>query len=193
LNDNFEFILGMYSIIAGLGVSRLLEGIRMATQPGSTMRGYWVHVVMAGLGLMVQATTWLSLWALRHVEVWTFRGFLSVLTVPALLYLYSASVLPTMDNPGYSDLTPKQRYFVIARRIHGLLAAAMLVYTLSEWIVSGRFQNIPLTLMRLVLTALLGACALWQHEERLHRIVVPLLAVIGLLMPVVLDMEAVEG
>lgn len=193
MNGNFEFILGMYSIIAGLGVSRLLEGIRLATEPGTHRRTYWLQGAMVCLGLAVHATTWLSLWALRHVSVWNVRGFLLVLTVPALMYLFSASVLPALEETRErQDADPKARYFDHARRIHGLLAAALLTNALSEHVVLGHFNNPRLTIVRLVLVALLAMCAWFPRNESLHRVLVPLIATIGVLMPILLELRVAE-
>lgn len=193
MNGNFEFILGMYSIIAGLGVSRLLEGIRLATEPGTHRRAYWLQGAMVCLGLAVHATTWLSLWALRHVDAWNVRGFLLVLTVPALMYLFSASVLPAMDaTRERQDPDPRARYFDHARRIHGLLAAALFVNALSEYVVLGHVNNPNLTLIRLVLVALLAICAWFPRHASLHRILVPVVAVIGVLMPILLEVRVAE-
>lgn len=193
MNANFEFILGMYSIIAGLGVSRLLEGIRLATEPGTHRRAYWLQGVMVCLGLAVHATTWMSLWALRHVSAWNVRGFLLVLTVPALMYLFSASVLPALEaTRERQDANPKARYFGHARRIHGLLAAALLTNALSELMVLGHVNNVKLTMVRVGLAALLATCACFPRNESLHRVLVPLIATIGVLMPILLELRVVE-
>jgi hypothetical protein len=183
--DNFEFILGMYAIIAGLGVSRLLEGIKDALVSGRAVRGYWVHSAMVLAGLIAHATTWLSLWSLRSVDAWEIGTFLLVLLVPALMYLYSSLALP--GGAGAMDL--REYYFANASKLHGLLAAALAVTTLDEFVLLSHAPNTTMTALRLVVIGLLVTCALRPHQARLHRIVVPLMLVGGVAALAFLDIK----
>ena len=186
MNSNFDFILGMYSIIAGLGVSRLLEGVKDAVIAGRATRTYWVHSAVVMLGLAVHATTWLSLWALRNIPVWGVWNFLFVLLVPVLLYLFSSLVFPDSDS---DDWDLRTYYYVHARRIHGLLASAIAANALSEYAVLGHVEIPALAAMRVSMVVALCTCAIWKGSELLHRIIVPLLLLAGAAMPTVLDVE----
>lgn len=176
----------MYSIIAGLGVSRLLEGIKDALMVGKARRAYWVHSLIVLIGFAFHATTWLSLWALRNTEAWGVWNFLSVLLVPVLLYLFSAMVLPAGDS---GDWDLRAYYYANARKIHGLLAAAILVNAFSEYSVLGHLANPTLAVMRTGMFAVLCICAIWSRNETLHRVLVPLILVVGATMPAVLNVE----
>ncbi|HJW45386.1 MAG TPA: hypothetical protein VJ484_02750 [Lysobacter sp.] len=185
MNDNFEFILGLYSIIAGLGVSRLLEGVKDAVIAGRATRTYWVHSAMVMAGLAVHATTWLSLWALRTIPVWEIWNFLFVLLVPVLLYLFSSLVFPEEGD----DWDLRAYYYAHARRIHGLLASAIAVNAMSEYALLRQVEIPALAAMRVGMVVALCACAIWKTNEPLHRIVVPLLLLIGAATLAVLDVE----
>ena len=186
MNDNFEFILGMYSIIAGLGVSRLLEGVKDAVIAGRATRTYWVHSAVVMLGLAVHATTWLSLWALRSIPAWSVWNFLFVLLVPVLLYLFSSLVFPDSDS---GDWDLRAYYYAHARRIHVLLASAIAVNAMSEYALLRQVEITALAAMRVGMVVWLCACAIWKTNEPLHRIVVPLLLLTGAATPAVLDVE----
>ena len=186
MNSNFEFILGMYSIIAGLGVSRLLEGVKDAVIAGRASRTYWVHSAVVMLGLAVHATTWLSLWALRSIPAWGVWDFLFVLLVPVLLYLFSSLVFPSADG---DDWDLRDYYYAHASRIHALLASAIAVNALSEYAVLGHIQIPALAAMRIGMVLAWCSCAIWKTAEPLHRIVVPLLLLTGIATPAVLDVE----
>ena len=185
MNANFDFILGMYSIIAGLGISRLLEGIKDAVFSGRSARTYWVHSAVVMLGLSVHATTWLSLWALRDIPAWGVWNFLSVLFVPVLLYLFSSLVFPDSD----SDCDLRAYYYANARRIHGLLASAIAVNAMSEYALLGHVEIPVLAATRIGMVLALCCCAIWKSNEALHRIVVPLLLVTGAAVPTLLNVE----
>ena len=95
---SFEFLLGMYSIILGLGISRLLEGIKNLVVSARPVRGTGLYIWMLVIGLLVHVTTWLSLWGLRNVETWSVWSFLLVMLVPVLMYLYSSITVPDNDR-----------------------------------------------------------------------------------------------
>jgi hypothetical protein len=186
MSDNFQFILGMYSIIAGLGVSRLLEGVRDAVIAGRATRTYWVHSVVVMLGLAVHAMTWLSLWALRSIPAWGVWNYLFVLLVPVLLYLFSSLVFPDSDG---DDWDLRSYYYAHARRIHGLLASAIAANALSEYAVLSQLEIPALAAMRIGMVVALCSLAIWKTNEALHRIIVPLLLITGAAVPTMLDVE----
>ncbi len=183
--SNFEFILGLYAIIAGLGVSRLLEGIKDVVVSGRPVRGYWVQACMVLMGLVVHVTTWLSMWSLNDVEAWQVGTFLLVLLVPALMYLYSSLALP--GGEGAVDL--RDYYFANARKLHGLLALVFTVVMLAEWVLLGHASSRAAMALRFAIIGLLLACAAYPRNEALHRIVVPLVLVGGVFALASLDVE----
>ena len=169
MKGSFEFIVGMYSIIIGLGISRLLEGIKNLVVSSRPLRGTGLYIGMLAIGLLVHATTWLSLWGLRNVEAWSVWSFLLVMLVPVLMFLYSSITVP--DNDRSVDLG--QYYLDSARKMHGLLIATILVNAFAEFVLLRHAASLQLTLTRLGIVALLLACAAMPGAKTLHRIVLP--------------------
>ena len=182
MRGSFEFILGMYSIIIGLGVSRLLEGVKNLVVAARPWRGSLLYIGMLVIGLLVHATTWLSLWTLRDVEAWKVWSFLQLMLAPIALYLYSAIAVPDQDR----SIDLGEHYLANASKMHGLLIAAIFFNALTERMVLGYVASVPLALMRFALIGLLLPCAILPRAVRLHRIIVPLV-IVGtvLLVPLV--------
>jgi hypothetical protein len=178
VRGSFEFILGMYSIIIGLGVSRLLEGVKDLVVSPRPLRGSLLYIGMLVIGLLVHATTWLSFWTLRDVEAWKVWSFLQLMLAPIALYLYSAITVPDPDR----SVDLGEYYLANASKMHGLLIAAIFFNALTEFMVLDQVYSLPLALMRLALLVLLTACAILPRAVRLHRIVVPAVIVATLLL-----------
>jgi hypothetical protein len=177
----------MYSIIIGLGVSRLLEGVKNLVLSTHPWRASLLYVGMLVIGLLVHATTWLSLWTLRDVEAWNVWSFLQLMLAPIALYLYSAITVPDGDR----SVDLGAHYLENGRRMHGLLIVAILFNALNEFVVLGFVYSMPLLLMRLALVALLLACASLPRSIRLHRMIVPA-AIVGTLLLVPLVHSPIE-
>lgn len=187
MRGSFEFILGMYSIIIGLGISRLLEGVKNLVVSTRPLRGSALYIGMLLLGLLVHATTWLSLWPMRDVETWKVWSFLQLMAAPTALYLYSAIAVPDGDRT--SDMG--EYYLANARKMHVLLIAGIFFNAMTELVVLGHFSSLTLAWLRLVLMILLLACAAWPRAARLHQVIVPAV-IIGTLMLVPLVQAPIE-
>ena len=166
---SFEFLLGMYSIILGLGISRLLEGIKNLVVSARPVRGTGLYIWMLVIGLLVHVTTWLSLWGLRHVETWSVWSFLLVMLVPVLMYLYSSITVP--DNDRSVDLG--EYYLSNAGKMHGLLISAIVINGFAEFVILERPSSIPLAAMRIAIASLLLVCALMPRAIHVHRVILP--------------------
>ena len=129
----------MYSIIIGLGVSRLLEGVKNLVVAARPWRGSLLYIGMLVIGLLVHATTWLSLWTLRDVEAWKVWSFLQLMLAPIALYLYSAIAVPDHDR----SLDLGEYYLDNASRMHGLLIAAIFFNSLTEFMLLGFVYSPP--------------------------------------------------
>ena len=169
VRGSFEFILGMYSIIIALGISRLLEGVKNVAFSGRPLQGSGLYIGMLAMGLLVHGTTWLSLWPLRDVETWKAWSFLQLMLAPIMLYLYSSVTVP--DDPRSIDMG--EHYVANARKMHGLLIAAILFNGFNEFVMLGYVYNVPLAALRLTLVALLLVCAALPRALLLHRLIVP--------------------
>jgi hypothetical protein len=113
LNDAFNYIAVLVSIITGLAATRLMSGMSEMIQAANRPRVYWVHtmwIISLFIDLMLY---WWLLYRWRTAPNWTFFLFVWV-TIPAILvYLASAVLFPgeleTTGSPTWRDYYYKNR------------------------------------------------------------------------------------
>jgi hypothetical protein len=119
MNDAFNYVAVLVSIIIGLAATRLLSAMSEMLQVANRPRIYWIHVMWI-LTLFIQVLlSWWVLYRWHYVTNWTFFLFVWV-TIPAILmYLASAVLFPgeleTSGSPDWRDYYYKNRrsFFLI--------------------------------------------------------------------------------
>jgi hypothetical protein len=127
----FEYVSVLTSIIVGLGLAHLLQGVaRLVQHPGRT-RTYWVHLLWVFYMFFAAIFWWWYEFGLVSVETWTFNLYLFVLTYAVLLYLICALLFPS-DLEGYSGF---EDYFLDRRAwFFGCLATFFMVDLVDSWL-----------------------------------------------------------
>lgn len=88
----FEHVMVLASIIVGLGLTHLLQGILDLIQERT--KPYWVHLVWVAWAF-IQAIFWWW-WEFRYsqIEQWTFPLFMFVIGYAFLVYLFCSFLFP---------------------------------------------------------------------------------------------------
>jgi glucose-6-phosphate-specific signal transduction histidine kinase len=149
----FEFLLALYSIIAGLGLSLLVRSIGQMIEARSRVRLYWVHSCLIVVAFVGQVVSWFSLWQFSGHSPWTVAETLALLSVPLLLYLVSHLVVPELDDGLAHDL--REYYYRHARWTHGLLLTIAVISLAGEAFILGHFDLTPPRMLRLTFAAVL--------------------------------------
>lgn len=167
--EMFEYVAVLTSIVIGLGIAHLLQGVsRVIQHPGRELL-YWVHLTWVA-GMFFQAIFWWW-WEFRlgEVEVWTFQLYLFVLVYAVVIYLCCALLFPA-DLDGYSGY---RDYFYSRRAwFFGLLATAYVIDLADSWFkgpdhfFSLGTEYYTTTVLQ---AALLGGAAITRHE-RYHQV-----------------------
>lgn len=89
----FEFVLVMVSIVLGLGVTHLLQGISLVVRHRRTTMVDWLPMTWAATLFLLVASNWWAAWDFRDVH-WSFPAFFFVMVEPAVLYLAMTLLLP---------------------------------------------------------------------------------------------------
>lgn len=134
MNDAFNYVAVLVSIVTGLAATRLMSALSEMIQVANRPRIYWVHIAWI-LTLFVELMLyWWVLYRWHTASVWTFYLFVWV-TIPGILvYLASAILFPgELETTGSPDW---RHYYYRNRRgfffIFGAVAPLDIVDTLLK-------------------------------------------------------------
>jgi hypothetical protein len=122
--SQFEYIIVLVAVIAGLGVVHLLRGVaRFFTAP-DLCKPYWVHILWTWNVFQYIVFFWWFVWRWSEVSEWQLLLFFFILIYATCLYLLCAVLYPT-DHLGKVDF--KTVYMNNRRAFFLLLVFTMLV------------------------------------------------------------------
>ena len=175
--DLFEFLLGIYVVLAGLGLALLVRSIGQIIEARARVELYWIHTAWLGFIFVAHVNSWFTLWAFHEVPGWTIGEFLLLLSVPTLLYLVSHVAVPEIPEEAGERYDMRGHYYARFRLIMGLLAATILLNFLNEYLVLDRVAVSELNALRLAVLGILGI-GMTSRRPALHAAVVGLLLVV---------------
>ena len=162
--STFEYVFILVSLIIGLAIAEVLEGV--ARLMGSSVKPrqyYWVQLLQLALILLLAVQIWWLGWELHDRASWTLPTVLLFLFGPTVIYLAAHLVLPERLEGVQLD----EYYFAVASRVYLLLFLALM------WGYAGgvTFLGLPIiaarTLPQLGVGILLGYLGLtrrrWAH------------------------------
>jgi hypothetical protein len=117
--DKVSLLLTLYSIVAGLGISRLVQGVTAMIQVRSNLRFYWMHTAWIMIIFMAHIVSWFALMRFATGAHWTVFNAMLALFMPIVLYVVSDLVVPPLDGQRHTDL--REYFFHNCRWFAGLL------------------------------------------------------------------------
>jgi hypothetical protein len=115
--DEFGYLAVILSIILGLSVTQLLQGLSQVINARDRVRIYWPAIGWALLLLVIDVQAWWAMFGYRNRHAWTFLQFAVLLLETIVLYLLAALALPTPFGEETVDL--RANYFRHARWFFG--------------------------------------------------------------------------
>ena len=85
--DEFGYLSVIISVILGLSIAQLLQGISQVINARDRVRMYWPTMAWAVLLLIVDIQAWWAMFGYRNRHTWTFVQFTIVLFEAIMLYL----------------------------------------------------------------------------------------------------------
>ena len=134
----FEFLLALYAIVAGLGVSLLVTSVGQMIEARDRVHFYWVHGCWIALTFVAHVVSWFAIWRFRSHAPWTVLEALLLLAAPILLYLISHLAVPDLEDDRIHDM--RDYYFRHARWTQGLLLGVVIAGALSHLIIENDFD-----------------------------------------------------
>lgn len=138
-NDTFNYLAVLFSIILGLAVTEILQGLRRLMLLRRSVKAYWPAVVWALILLVALAQSWWAMFGLRVHADWTFGMYGIVLLQCAVLYLVAGLTLGGLDEESAFDM--KRAYFENARAFFLLLASALAISLLKDVVIGGHLPD----------------------------------------------------
>jgi hypothetical protein len=114
----FNYVMVLASVIIGLAVTHLLQGVARLIQHPDRKKLYWVHLLWVALMFLNALFLWWWEYQLSRTQHWTFELYVFVLTFAVVLYLICAVLVPS-ELAGYADY--RAYYYSRRRWIFGLL------------------------------------------------------------------------
>jgi hypothetical protein len=123
--DEVTILLTLYSIVAGLGISRLVQGVASMIEARDRLRFHWLHTAWLAIIFLAHVVSWFALIRFAKGAHWTVFNAIGALCMPILLYLVSDLVVPRMGSDERVDL--RDYYFRNYRWFTGLLIVFVLL------------------------------------------------------------------
>jgi hypothetical protein len=124
--DEFGYLSVIISVILGLSIAQLLQGISQVINARDRVRMYWPTMAWTVLLLLVDIQAWWAMFGYRNRHAWTFVQFTIVLFEAIMLYLLAAIVLPNIPNEANAKS-------ICAVTISGTLAGSSARSSFSFW------------------------------------------------------------
>ena len=141
--DEFGYLAVILSIILGLSVTQLLQGLSNVINARDRIRIYWPAIGWALLLLVIDIQAWWAMFGYRGRHTWTFLQFGILLLETILLYLLAALALPNAFSAEIVDL--RVNYFRHVRWFFGSFLAVLLVSLVKtvvmEWFLAQTFRS----------------------------------------------------
>jgi len=129
----FEYVMVLASIIIGLAITHLLQGVARLVQHPRRAPVYWVHLGWVLYMFLSAVFWWWWEFRLQSIQEWTLQLYLFVLGYAFLIYLGCALLFPA-DLEGYEDY---RSYFYSRRAWFFGLQATWLSVDLADTLLKG--------------------------------------------------------
>lgn len=110
----FEYVIVLTSIVIGLAVTHLMQGIAGLVQHPGKDRIWWVHLGWVAFMLLTTIFWWWWEFRLQQIHVWTFQLYFFVTIYAFALYLICALLFPSSleGYDGYRDYILSRRRWI---------------------------------------------------------------------------------
>ena len=119
----FNYVMVLASVIIGLGITHLLQGLAGIVQHPGREKVYWVHLAWVAQAFLLIIFWWWFEFRLSKVEEWTFALYFFVLIYATVLYLICALLFPKDldDYDGFKDYFYARKSWLFALNLAGVL------------------------------------------------------------------------
>ncbi len=110
----FEYVAVLTSIIIGLGIAHVFQGVARLIQHPKTEPVYWVHVCWVGYVFLSLVFWWWWEFGLGKVDAWTFQLYIFVVFYAVVMFMTASILFPDSleGYDGYQDYYYSRRTWI---------------------------------------------------------------------------------
>jgi hypothetical protein len=176
--ESFNYLSVLISIILGLAIAQILQGVRGLVLTRSKVKRYAPTIIWTGMALLIAIQDWWASFSMHQQANWNFLALLTIVLQATCVYMVAALVLP--DAKGENTVDLREHYFAHRHWFFGALLGSVVFSLLKELTLYGRLPH-PLDLGFQVAFGVIAIIAMLQRREWLHKLLAPVSAVLFLL------------
>ncbi len=164
--DAFSYLSVLLSIILGLAITQVLQGVRGLLLARTRVRIFLPVLLWAGMIVAMAVQSWWASFGLADHREWTFGAFGIVLVQTILLYMLAALVLPDFPPDAPTDL--HAHYYRERMAFFGIVVVMLVVSALKDVVLDRHPPSGANLAFHLVFIAT-GLVAMIARHRRVHE------------------------
>ncbi|HEY4815133.1 MAG TPA: hypothetical protein VIH58_10675 [Chthoniobacterales bacterium] len=169
--ESFNYLSVLISIILGLAIAQVLQGVRGLVLTRSKVKLYTPTMIWTGMALLIAIQGWWASFSMHEQAKWTFPGLLTIVLQAISAYMIAALVLPDARGDNAVDL--REHYFAHRHWFFGALLAAIVFSLLKELVIYGRLPRL-LDMGFQLSFGVIAITAMLLRQEWFHKLLAPL-------------------
>lgn len=176
--ESFNYLSVLISIILGLAIAQVLQGVRGLVLTRSKVKLYTPTILWTGMALLIAIQGWWASFSMHQQASWNFLGLLTIVLQATSVYMIAALILP--DAKGDNTVDLREHYFAHRHWFFGALFGSIVFSLLKELVLYGRLPH-PLDLSFQLVFGVIAITAMLLRWEWFHRLLAPVSGVLFLL------------
>ena len=173
--ESFNYLSVLISIILGLAIAQVLQGVRGLILTRKKVKLYAPTVIWTGMALLVAIQGWWASFSMHQQATWNFLGLLVIVLQAVSVYMIAALVLP--DPKGDTVVDLREHYFAHRHWFFGALLASIVFSLVKELAIYSRLPH-RLDLSFQLAFGVVALAAIIVRQEWFHKILAPVSALL---------------
>jgi hypothetical protein len=170
VEESFNYLAVLLSIVLGLAIAQILQGLRGLILTRAKVKLYAPAVIWAGLTLLIAIQGWWANFSMRTHANWTFVALLVIILQAISVYMAAALVLPDVTGNEVIDL--RDHYYAHRSWFFGALVASLIFSAGKDLVLAGHLPR-PVNLEFHGIFALSCLVAAITRREWFHKLLAP--------------------
>jgi hypothetical protein len=168
--ESFNYLSVLISIILGLAIAQILQGVRGLVLTRSKVKLYTPTIIWTGMALLIAIQGWWASFSMHQRASWNFLALLLIVLQAICVYMVAALVLPDAKGDNVVDL--REHYLAHRHWFFSALLASIIFSLCKELALYGRLPY-PLDLSFQCTFGILAVAAIILRQEWFHKLAAP--------------------